>query len=406
MDKVDVVIVGGGMAGLSTATTLCEESDLSVILVEESSVGSNQGIRAVFLEPVNEFGLRDSVVQLYDSFVWHSSLGAMAKFDYEKVEVAGVDYRKACEILYERAVRNGLVWLRAKAVRWSPEIPSPTNPLVIHLDTGDSVQAEILIDASGSAQWAAKQLGTRRSTYYSICYGELLTGCSGVDPSTFCFLMPNSRYGNGGGWFYPSGKDSVSIGYSIVVPEKRSPIEDLMEGYFRAKEDFRPYADWVKRGSRERIEAGVVPVGRIARFVSDRILIVGDAAGQAHPWSVEGCRPSLVNGRICARVVLEACRKRNFDRLTLGEYERRWSEFNRERFWRASSVAEVVWKRSAQDWDRFVALAQRLSPDQQLKMLRDNEASLFQKIYAVMGYARRQLVKWVRRQVGPAGVEA
>jgi len=98
--------------------------------------------------------------------------------------------------------------------------------------------------------------------------------------------------------------------------------------------------------------------------------------------------------------------KRNFERLTLVEYERQWSELNRERFWRASSVAEVVWKRSAQDWDRFVALAQRLSPDQQLKMLRDNEASFFQKVYAVMGYARRQLVKWVRSQTGPASVEA
>jgi len=398
MDKADILIVGGGMAGLSAATTLCEESDLRVVLLEEAQIGSNQAIRAVFVEAIDDFGLRSSVVQEYRGFIWHSPLGALARFDYPKVALAGLDYRKACEVLYERAVRDGLVFVRAKAMNWSPEVPSAMKPLTIHLDTGESIQAEVLIDASGYAQWAANRLGVHTSPYYSLCYGELLTECSSEEPSYFRFLGPNRRYGNGGGWFYPTGADSVSMGYSIVVREKNPNLTNLVSGYTDAKQEFRPYSHWVRHGLRERIERGVVPVGRIGRFVSDRILIVGDAAGHANPWSVEGCRPCLINGRISARVVLDAFSRGDFGRSTLSSFERQWSKVNRERFWRTATLAELTWSRSDQEWDRFIATTQHLPPDQQLSWLRDHKASWFQQIYAVMGHARRQLVKWIRNR--------
>ena len=396
MGKADVVIVGGGIAGLSAAVTL-SEANLNVVLVERRGIGANQSVRAVFSDTVQEFDLKDSVLQGYTGFVWHSPLGAIASFDYQRVAVDAVDYGRACEFLCQRATRRGLKVIRAKALRWSPAVPDPRAPLVVHLDNGDSIQAQVLIDASGSAQWAARRLGMRPSLYYSVCYGELLTGCNGPDAGRFRFLAPNSRFGNGGGWYYPAGGSSVSIGYSIVVQgsEKRS---HLAAGYWSAKREFHPYADWVRPGIRQRIEGGVVPVGRIGRFVFDRILIVGDAAGQAYPWSVEGCRPCLYNGRLCAQVVLQAFAQKCFDRATLFVYERDWAWLNRERFWRTASVAELTWARSDQGWDQFIAAYQQLSPEQQIESLRENRVAAYQQIYAVAGYARRQLVKWLGGQ--------
>jgi flavin-dependent dehydrogenase len=398
MEKVDVVIVGGGIAGLSVAVAICSESNLAVMLVEKRGVGSNHVTPTVFSEAINEFGLADSVLRNYTAYVFHSPLGAIARFDYQHAALASLDYEKACTILFEQAVSDGLELLAAKAVNWSPAVPDPTRPLVIHLDNGKSIQTEVLIDATGHVQWAAKHLKIGLSRYYSHCFGELLKNCSVEEGSSFRLLTNNSRYGNGGGWFYPTGENSVSMGYSVIVPESQTDRTQLRAGYWAAKQEFQPYADWVKEGVRQRIESGIIPIGRIGRFVADRILIVGDAAGQAHPWVVEGCRPNLYNGRLCAQVVLHAFKKKRFDRSMLASYERKWSGSNRERFWRTASVAELNLARSDQNWDWVVAATQRLSPEQQLRELRDNPASVFQQAYAVAGYVRRQFAKWVRER--------
>lgn len=396
MDRVDIVIVGAGMAGLSAATTLCAESNLKVMLVEEKQIGSNQGIRAVFAGAIGEFGLEESILQEYTSFAFHSPLGALASFEYQKTELVGLDYSDACEILFKRAIGNGLTFLKGKALAWHPEIPDPTRPLIVDLADGHKIETEVIIDASGFSQWGARHLRIRPSPYFSICYGELLSDCVIESPCTFRFLGPNTRYGNGGGWLYPSGESLLSIGYSVVVKEKLADLTSVARGYVAAKEQFQPYADWVRKGVRERVEGGIVPVGRIGEFTSDRIVIVGDAAGQAFPWSVEGCRPCLINGRLSARVVLNAFSKGRFDKTTLSGFEREWSKSNRERFWRTASVADLTWARSEQEWNRLIRFSQRMSPQQQLINLRDNHASLFQQLYAVGGYGRRQFVKRMR----------
>lgn len=212
MEKADVVIVGSGIAGLAAAFTLCEESSLAVVLVEERAVGANRTTPIVFPDTLDAFGLGESIQQNYSRYEFHSPLGATASFDYKRDALTSIDYRKACASLYERAAGNGLQLRKARALDWSPSNPDPRLPLVVHLDNGDSIQTQVLIDASGHAQWAAKRLNIRLSPYYSVCYGEFLTGCSVKEHSSFWFLAPHSRYGSGGGWFYPLGESSVKYG--------------------------------------------------------------------------------------------------------------------------------------------------------------------------------------------------
>jgi len=400
MDRTDVVIVGGGMAGLSVAATLAMESDLQVVLVEEKEIGSSEGIRAVFCEAISEFHLEESVLQRYKSFVWHSPTGAQARFDYGKAELAGIDYRSACKILMERGMANGrLTLLKCRAVDWSPLIPDPDRPLVVDLGREGSVETEVLVDASGHSQWSASYLQIRPSSYYSVCYGELLSGCSIEDESAFRFLGPCARYGNGGGWLYPCGDGRVSIGYSVVVKNKIADLTVVADGYRAARNEFEPYRRWIEGGIQERIEAGVIPVGRIRQFFSNRILIVGDAGGQAYPWAIEGCRPSLINGRDCARVIIDAFRKRCFSKALFSTFERQWGRRNRNRFWRTSAIADLTWAYPDKTWDCIIRGSQLMTPEQHLRVLRDNDASPWQKVYAVGGYLRRQLVKWCRERI-------
>ena len=286
--------------------------------------------------------------------------------------------------------------LRTRRSIGLPLEPKESTPINVRLTGNEEVSTEVLIDATGNTQWTSRLLKIRGSKFFMHCFGEYIEDCKKFegDP-TLRFLRPDYRYGNGGGWFYSMQPANVSFGYAFVVPTTEIDKAKLTQAYFRAKDEFEPYNRWMSGARSARQEIGIIPLGRIGRFYTDRILIVGDAAGQAHPWVGEGCRPALRNGKLCAETVLKAFSQNRFDRHSLAQYEKNWNKENRERFWRSESAAEVIWNWPDSKWDKMISHAMKAKPEQVLKGLRDGHATIFQKAYAVAGYLRRGAVKWL-----------
>lgn len=399
LQKWDIVIVGGGLAGTSAALEVCSNSNLSVVLVEKNKIGANNVTPAVCRKTITEFRLEECILQEYKSFVHHGPLTASAKFTYEHPIFASIDYEKACRALIGRIKSNKPTVLQAEVFSCQP-VTDIDRPLQITLKDGRILETKLLIDASGFSQWAAHQFHIRLSNLFSQCYGELLTGCVNEDFNSFRFLGPKQALGNGGGWYYPICANGASMGFSVVTSEYEIVNQKLRDNYFVMKRIFKPYSDWASNSNRQRMEAGIVPINRIGRFVDNRVLIVGDAAGQAHGWMVEGCRPALFNGRLCGKTALEAFDKERFDRSFLNTYEKSWNKINKERFWRTMSVAEITWNRSDEMWDEFIRKISVLDPKLMLAVILDNYTTPFHKVYAIIGYARRKSLKWIKTFIG------
>ena len=126
MLRTDVTIVGGGIAGLASAVTLCSQSHLDVLLVEKNGIGANKTTPLVFPEMIFDLGLEKSIYQYYHKYSFHSPLGSVANFDYKRNALASVDYSEACNILYRKACQNGLKLSKAKAINWFPLSPDPS----------------------------------------------------------------------------------------------------------------------------------------------------------------------------------------------------------------------------------------------------------------------------------------
>jgi len=127
---------------------------------------------------------------------------------------------------------------------------------------------------------------------------------SGVAPGSFAWVVPFSR----------NGVEHARIG----VSSKQVAAPFLQRFLDRLKAN----------GSVEALAAParswVIPLTPLRRTYADRVLAVGDAAGQTKPTTGGGLFYGLLGAAAAAETVMDGLGKSRFDSGTLKRYEARW----------------------------------------------------------------------------------
>lgn len=403
----DVVIVGGGLAGLSVAVALSQRCPAAIAVVEGRGVGSNNPTPLTFVEVVEGFDLEEHVVARYRRFGFHSPLGSRSSHTYDTPQLVALDYGGACDVLLRRARATGRVELlstravdlaRTRGGGWR-----------LGLASGVEITAPLLVEASGRALFVTRKLGLPRPRMFSHCMGQVFRGEPLPDPTEALFLAPADRYGDGGGWFYPLAGGRASFGYATLSASAEYPGQLLKERYARAVQEFAPYATWLSSAEPLHVEAGSIPICPARRFVYDGLLLVGDAAGQATSWSCMGTEPALSCGQRAGWAAAEAYQRGVFSRAALASYQRWWDQEQRPVYRQGTLLAPAVWGQCEESWNRQVALVQQLTPEQMVLRLRVNWPFLpwwrvaFIRAYHLAGRVRRGLVARLGGKPGRVG---
>lgn len=180
------------------------------------------------------------------------------------------------------------------------------------------LEARYLVGADGARSRVARAFGLGTNSRMLIGVESELEGVDGVDPDRLhCFL--DSKLSPGYiGWAVP-GVGMTQVGLATRMgerPDTKALIERL-----RAVFGFE--------GSRivER-RSGPIPVGgTVHPFCSERVLLVGDAAGLVSPLTAGGIHPALRYGRRAAQVISDHLLDGGPDpgKVLLREYPRyRW----------------------------------------------------------------------------------
>ena len=93
----DVIIVGGGLAGLNTARFILENSDYKVILVDKRAPSKNNPLRLTFTDIVRKYDLYDCIQAEYSAFGVLSYHNARALHRFPEKRFVALDYKKSCE---------------------------------------------------------------------------------------------------------------------------------------------------------------------------------------------------------------------------------------------------------------------------------------------------------------------
>jgi flavin-dependent dehydrogenase len=161
---------------------------------------------------------------------------------------------------------------------------------------GVSGTARYLIGADGPRSQVARLTGLGRNTHMLMGVEAEYVGVGGVDPDRLHVFLDNRLAPGYIAWVVP-GVGVTQVGLACA-PGHRPDLPALVD-------KLQPIFDF-SRATVESHRAGPIPVGgAVHPFASDRVLLVGDAAGHVSPLTAGGIHNALELGRLAGRAVAE-----------------------------------------------------------------------------------------------------
>ncbi|HSC27144.1 MAG TPA: NAD(P)/FAD-dependent oxidoreductase [Vicinamibacterales bacterium] len=308
----DVVVAGGGPAGLLAARDLAA-GGLHVILLEEHErIGDPVHCTGVLgLDAFDELRLsRASILSVVQSARFVSAAGTEVAVETDHVRAAVVDRARFDSGLAAAAADAGARVRTGVRVR---RIEAGPSGVTVTASDGQ-LGARAAIVACGASYGLNRTLG--------LGLPRLLLHSAQVE-------VP----------FPPLGHIEVHLGRSVapggfawIVPFRRGFESFARVGLFcsgDAQPRFDAFAERVcarfdvdRHWPSPRIK--VLPLAPVSKTWTERVLAVGDAAGLVKPTTGGGIYYGLLTGGLAAEVLIEALGNDRLDPASLGEYERRW----------------------------------------------------------------------------------
>jgi digeranylgeranylglycerophospholipid reductase len=354
--KYDVVVVGGGPAGL-TAARFAAQHGAEVLLMERyNQIGDHiccaeavtfSGLTAVVEPQPSWICSRISGIKLFSpggdsAFIDHPDAGYTldrAKFEKYLAKLAedrGVEIVTGCRA--ERLQRHNNRFSRIDAVA-----------------DGETrtIEYRILIAADGVESTIAREAGLTKSLLPSrlaSCAQYRLHNTS-VEPEIPELYFDHAMAPGGYAWIFPKSGNSANVGLGVIPPlaGKTSPFEYL-DRFLRRK--FESYTI----GGRMM---GIVPLfeGRKS-MLKDNLVVAGDAARLIDSLTGAGIATALFSGKIAGELAATCIAEQEID--VLKEYPKRFMKVFGRRL-RLYSLAHEVFRRLRPDeFDFIIGFAEEI----------------------------------------------
>jgi digeranylgeranylglycerophospholipid reductase len=311
----DVVIVGGGPAGLYAAARLAASGFHTVLVEEHPTVGEPvhcTGVLAAEAFPEFKLSRRALLNQLTTARFW-SPTGQEVSYSAGKVEAVVIDRRVFDQDLLDAAEKAG-VCVQPGARVTAVEIDSTG---VSVKSTGGEIRARMCVLACGANYALHRQVGLGMPRLFMhTAQLELAAGQMGdVEVHFGSEVAPK-----GFGWVVPVVRGEQFCARVGVMCEQDAPR------YFERLTD-RIVSRWhIDREAVARPRQKILPLAPIPRTYGHRLLAIGDAAGLVKPTTGGGIYYSLVSAALAADVLVQALKDDDLSAQRLAPYEHQWRD--------------------------------------------------------------------------------
>jgi flavin-dependent dehydrogenase len=308
---VDVLVVGGGLAGLHTATQLGRAGH-DVLLVDRRR-DLTQAIRTTgifvrktlddFPLPADCMGPPIRRVMLYPPHRRRPITLVSDRDEYRVGDMAGI-YGAAADAAAEAGVQ---LWL---GTRYAGRFDGGSVVVDAHGPT--TVRAKYVVGADGARSQVARDLGLDLNRHLLVGGEQIYTVQEILDPPTFhCVIDPSLAPGYLA-WVVNDGHHA-HIGVAGYPHRFRDGLREALGRFAASAPGLSGLASLDEPDERR---GGPIPVGGVLRRIScPEGILVGDAAGAVSPLTAGGLDPCLRLSEAAAAVLDDALRSGRSDPL-------------------------------------------------------------------------------------------
>jgi len=308
----DVIVVGGGPVGGYTACQLADQGFGVGLFEEDDEVGKEVICTGVIgTEAFKQFNLpRTAILSRIKSIIFFSP--SFLTFDYTPSDAFAyvVDRHIFDSKILELAREKGVEVHLGRQVRRIKINENLAEVEIGNEDSSQTVQTRILVLATGIKYQLHKSLGLRPPPAFlqgvqvetevkDLSSTEIYLG-SEVSPGSFA-------------WVVPLNHQRARIG---LLTEKRGTF--YLNNFLKSR-----FKDRINEQDPKIFQKSIAH-GPVQRSVSDRVLVVGEAAGQVKTTTGGGIYYGLLCSEIAAEVLKQSFHKGDLSFRQLVKYENLW----------------------------------------------------------------------------------